>query len=340
MIFLLLVLGGGIAALEASKVSVPKPAFDRMMDAAARTEAAFLAVKEAQYARGAFPNPQDDPNMTGLIGPEFTGITTTLGHLESKRSTTNPNVAAMIADMFEDMGLKPGDQAAFNFSGSFPALNIAALCAADAMGLEGVSIFSIGASTYGATDPDFTYGDMEWLLYQKGLISKPSIAFSIGGGQDIGSDMDENSRDAAVNRLKALYPLLSEEDFEENIKARTALYETDGPVRGFINIGGNMTAFGEESNLYTAAGILRALPRGERGRGLLPHYLRAGVPSISLLNMRSLLPQYGLPIDPVPLPAVGEGGVYERKVVPLQFLPPVILLFAVLVLILYNRRYR
>lgn len=338
LLILFLALGAGFAVLEMSLTSVPRAAYGRMMDAAARTEAAFEAIRQARYARGAEPDPLDDPNLTGLIGPEYTGITTSLGHLESKRSTTNPNVAAMIVDMFEDIGLAQGDRVAFNFSGSFPALNIAVRCAADAMGLEGVSIFSMGASTYGATDPAFTYGDMELLLYEQGLISTLSIAFSTGGEGDAGLDMmDEKSRDEVVKRLKGHYPYIWEPDAEANLQTRIVLYEAGGPLRCFVNVGGNMVAFGEDSNLYIAAGILRDLPRGERGRGLLPHYLGRGLPSINLLNMRGLLPQYGLPIDPVPLPGVGEGGVYERIALPHRLLVPGMLALTVIALLGINR---
>lgn len=44
--------------------------------------------------------------------------------------------------------------------------------------------------------------------------------------------------------------------------------------------------------------------------GLIPFYLEQGVPVIHLLNMKSLLPAYGLPFDPSPMPKAGEGEIY------------------------------
>jgi len=62
------------------------------------------------------------------------------------------------------------------------------------------------------------------------------------------------------------------------------------------------------------SGILsKVLPHSEpeqEGSGLIPLFLQDGVPVIHLLNMKTLLPSYGLPFDPSPMPAAGEGEVY------------------------------
>ena len=68
----------------------------------------------------------NDPNKTGLIGAEYTEITTTLGPLEVKRSTTNPDFAALMIELFSEADLEAGDLIAVGASGSFPALAIAA----------------------------------------------------------------------------------------------------------------------------------------------------------------------------------------------------------------------
>ena len=44
-----------------------------------------------------------------------------------------------------------------------------------------------------------------------------------------------------------------------------------------------------------------------RTLGLIPLFERDGVPVIHLLNMKSLLPAWGLPFDPYPMPEPGEG---------------------------------
>ena len=111
-----------------------------------------------------------DKNETGLIGLEWSGITTTLGDIEAKRTSTNPDFAALLVKLFKEIGLKKGDIVAANFSSSFPALNLAFISAADTLGLKAIIITSIGSSTYGGNIEDFTYLDMENYLYSKNFI--------------------------------------------------------------------------------------------------------------------------------------------------------------------------
>lgn len=45
-------------------------------------------------------------------------------------------------------------------------------------------------------------------------------------------------------------------------------------------------------------------------RGLIFEYAARGIPVINLLYIKGLMAANGLPFDPVPLPVVGDGGVY------------------------------
>ena len=74
-------------------------------------------------------NPEDTGH-TGLIGPEWSDLTTTLGDPEAKRTTINPNFAGLIAELLIQAGVKQGDTIAIGSSASFPALLIASLSAA------------------------------------------------------------------------------------------------------------------------------------------------------------------------------------------------------------------
>lgn len=313
LLAMLCLLIGGIMLLENTKVQVPKDSMPLMLEATARTRRAFEALR-AERQRLHLPlDAADDPNDTGMIGPMYTDITTTLGALDAKRSTTNPNVAAMLVDMLLSLNLVPGDHIAVNLSGSFPCLNIALLCAMDTLGLEGTVIFSVGASTYGATLPDFTYGDMEHFLYTKGLLQTRSTAFSMGGENDLGLEMPDDTRRAIAERLSGFgYAVFSSADYQENLSARLTVYETGDPVRCFVNVGGNLFSLGPSGSMHTVpGGIVRTLPADEDGGGgLVQYFVGKDIPVIHLLNMKGLLPAYGLPIDPVPLPTDGAGGVY------------------------------
>ena len=139
----LLVLG----FLEATRSLPADPLYPTKLAAAQRMELATRALREERLARGIPIEPEIDPNATGLIGPEYTAITTTLGYLPAKRTSTNPNMAGVLVAMLDRAGAKPGDCAAVGFSGSFPALNIAVLCALQAMELRPVIVSSVGASS-------------------------------------------------------------------------------------------------------------------------------------------------------------------------------------------------
>lgn len=318
--------------IRQSRTQSPKSHYDVMLSAARRADAAFAAIREERLLRGHAISPIDDPNRTGLVGDSYTEITTTLGSLPSKRSAANPNIAAMIVDMLTQCGVKAGDPVAVNCSGSFPGLNVSVLCALDAMGAKGIVISSVGASTYGANLPDFTWLDMEEALLRRGLIVNHSEWFSMGGAGDIGKEMPGSVKDAiAARQTERGLSWLYYEDLSENLAARRAVYTDNSRAAGyeqpvcFINAGGNLLSFGGGSEMVSAAnGILhpastRFRKEGARDNehspnagtgGLIPCYLEQGVPVIHLLNMKSLLPAYGLPFDPSPMPKAGEGEIY------------------------------
>ena len=119
-----------------------------------------------------------DPNETGIVGEEFTPLTTSLGDVAAKRTAANPAFASVVATYFERAGLKRGDAVAIGGSGSFPAFVLASLCAARALDLRPLLIYSVGSSMYGANIPGFTFIDMLARLRADGL-----LPYSIVGGR-------------------------------------------------------------------------------------------------------------------------------------------------------------
>lgn len=272
------------ALVNLTKRSVPKENYDLMLEAAQKTQSAFSAIREGRLSLGHEISVIDDPDSTGIIGESYTEITTTLGSLESKRSAANPNNAAMIVDMLIQCGVKDGDTVAVNFSGSFPGLNTAVLCALDTLDVQGIVISSIGASTYGANLTDYTWLDMEQVLLDKGLINNHSKFFSLGGSGDIGEGMPEDTINNIVNRLKSKgLKLLYYENLSDNLNRRVAIYEGRGNSEFnetnetnesneldetnehdeinkptcFINVGGNLLSFaGGTEMISSESGIL------------------------------------------------------------------------------------
>ena len=307
-----LIMALGLAAVLSTRGWQPRPEFGRMLDAANRVQAAFQAVKEEKMRLGLPILQSDDPNETGLIGASFTPITTTLGNLEAKRSSVNPNAAALVVHMLYDAGVRPGDRIAVNCSASFPALNLAVLCAMDAMELEGIVFSSVGASTYGANLEEFTYQDMEYALFSQGYLQRKSDVVSFGGANDQGLEFDETVKSAIRTRLTDLdYPFWEIEDLDENIQARIQRY---GDVVCFVNVGGNLVSSGGSTAYDGGSGVLR---QSTDQSGLIGQYLAQDIPVIHLLNLKKLFPQYGLPVDPIPMPQPGEGSIYYERTVSL-----------------------
>lgn len=266
------------------------------------------------------PLEKEDWFQTGMIGTSFTGITTTLGAIEAKRTTANPDMAALVVQLLEEAGIQPGDTVGAGFSGSFPAMNLAVLSACAAMDINLVYISSVGASTYGANQPQLTFPDMVYRLVEDGLLPQHGIAVSLGGASDCGLDMDPDLARQIQNRLEQRpIPLLYEEDFATNIQMRMELYQAYGPITCFLGVGGNLTTSGlRENELSLSWGVIEPdrVKTVDETSGLLQRYNAQGLPVIHLLNIKQLVADYGLAYDPERLPAPGESAIYHTTQYP------------------------
>ena len=278
---------------------------------------ASAALRDCRAARGVPVVPSDDPNGTGLIGVERSVITTSLGSLEAKRTTTNPDFAALVVWLLRDAGVRRGDIVGVGASSSFPALIVATLAAAEAMGVEPLVISSLGASEWGGNIPGFGWLEMEECLRREGLAGSAPIARSLGGEGDPGLDMDPEGRALIESRVRAGgVPFIDEPFLERNVAARMARYrESAGgrTLKAFVNIGGSWANMGADPEvLKIEPGLARSVfvPFPAR-RGVIQAMAAAGVPVIHLLNIKGLCERYGLPWDPQPLPAPGHGRIYR-----------------------------
>ncbi len=284
------------------------------MDAAARMQACMDAVKGYKQDLG-IPLSPEDSHETGMIGETFNLLTTTLGDIGAKRTTANPDMAALVVKMLHEADLEPGDAVAAGFSGSFPALNLAVLCACDAMNIDIFYIVSIGSSVYGANNPELTFPEMACALYADGLISTLPLCYSIGGDYDIGLEMEQGLLAETLARLEETLPipLFYEPDYETNIQRRMDLYAAQGQFGAFIAVGGNTTSLGRTEGA-TSLGQGLITPRFNhrilRDSGLVERYSAAGLPVINLLNIKKLVADYGLVFDPPILPDPGESAAY------------------------------
>ena len=275
---------------------------ERGVGAIARyTEEAGIAVDEAL-----------DPNRTGLIGPESSPLFTTLGQLEAKRTTTNPDVAGLMVHLLRRAGVSAGDTIAVGGSASFPALMIATVAAAEAMGVHAVVMLSLGSSAYGATHPEFNLLDLYGRLRGEGVLSTDPAVISLGGEDDVGADFDPAFREGLIQQVRmSEVALLLEPDLRENVAHRMSIYRR---AAAFVNIGGGDANIGTSPlvlNVEPGLNTALALPP-EVQRGVLFEMAARGVPVIHLLHIRGLALRYGLAWDPIPLPEPGTTRLHDE----------------------------
>lgn len=307
--------------VSANAKRIPTDCYDMQIDARRRMERCMEAVRSYK-AELNIPLAAEDIHKTGLIGGEYSEITTTLGSIEAKRTAASPDMAALLVRMLYDAGLKTGDSVGAGFSGSFPSLNLAVICACDAMGLKITYISSVGASTYGANAPELTFPDMAHRLYMDKLISCDSALVTPGGDNDDAYGVfDEAVFDRVLERLASLgIPTMREPDYLKNISARRAVYEKNG-IDCFVAAGGNITSMGKgDRALKLGQGLLQSRRFNKAvvddNSGLVERYMAEGIPVINLLNIKKIAADYCIPFDPAVLPPEGESEIYWQVEFP------------------------
>jgi poly-gamma-glutamate system protein len=305
-------------SVEHIKLKTKQPYYAEKMQAALAMKTGMEVIKRYRLKNAMPIDTKVDPAGSGLIGLADSPITSAYGYLPAKQTTINPNWAAVILGMFKRAGVKSGDVVAMGFSGSFPAINLAALTAADVLNLKVISITSVSASNWGANFPNLTWLDMERILHKDGVISQPSVAASPGGQEDLALARSQRGREllgAAVERNKVRF--LKFEDDRENIDARMALYNelTEGHnIAVYVNVGGGTISVGTAvgKKLFKPGLNRRPPPGALKVDSVMSRFARAGVPVIHIVSIDTLADRYGLPLKPLIIPHVGEGQIFVK----------------------------
>ena len=203
--------------------------------------------------------PLNNLSRLSLVGPKSSPIRTNPGSKMSKVSTLNPQFASLIVEILIEMGVTDGDTVAASVTGSYPGANLAFFAAADAMNLKPIVISSIGSSSFGATDINFTWLDMQNYLVESDQVSFVNAGIALGGENDLGSSfsnatiqslLDIASKYKDKNGSTLLYH--SENNLKDQVDLRYDLYEKIRPIDGyaaFVNIGGGSASIGIEPTL-------------------------------------------------------------------------------------------
>lgn len=321
---------------ESSRKDIKAPYYEVKIAAAEEMQNALNVIYNHRLAKGVIAEELGDPLAISLIGQQYSLTTTDVGLLSSKLTVVNPNFAAALVEMLKQAGVKPGDKIAVCATGSFPGLNLALYSACKVLEIEPVQITSLGASSWGANEPDFTWLDIETLLNDKEVFSFKSKAASIGGGSDIGIGLSQMGRQTlrdAAQRNGVV--LIEESDLQTSISRRMELLGNVEQYKAFVNIGGGIAALGHPANgdLINPGFNQHLVPKNYPGIGVV-NLFGNKIPVIHLLNIDRLRRYYDLPLAPNPLPQVGVGKVffeerYDLKIAWISLVIITLMLFAI-----------
>ena len=296
------------------------PSYNSKVKAANLMKAAMNELKNHRMEQSVFIDSENDPNETGLVGEPFSLITTDEGDLDAKLTTLDPNFSAIIVDLMYQLNLTKSDTVAILMTGSMPGANIAVLTACKSLGLIPITISSVGASQWGANQIDFTWLDMERILFDKELIPSVSIAASIGGRNDMGRLLSPAGRDLIIKNIsKYNIPLIKKNRLNDNILNRMEQYKKYAPIdsyKAIINIGGGVASLGTSFNLkLLSPGVvnrsdINKIERSGGIEGVFSRFIKSNVLGLHILNIRPLIEQYNMQFAPIPLPKIGTGSLY------------------------------
>jgi len=233
-----------------------------------------------------------DPGKSGLIGVEWSEITTTLGPLAVKQASTDPMWAAHILRWFDKVGLERGDRIMILASGSFPGFLVSALAASETRALQIELAVSLGASTWGANRMESPWPLLELRLRNSGYLQTKSRYYTPGGRGETG----ENYSIDAMNRLEEAsgtigVPFMKLGNLNEVILMKTESIREYSP-KLLVLIGGSASVAGGSDEILPPGLILPGTLNG-MGKGVAKAAIADGIPVLHLLNVQELSRQTG-----------------------------------------------
>ena len=266
-----------------------------------RVAAAQQHIHRWRLEKGSFTDTQTDPWNCGLIGLEWSGTSTTLGDLSSKRTACNPAWAVQFGRWFKDQGLGKGDRIAIYSSASFPGLLLSAIAASEAMELQVFLVVSLGASTWGANDPEYPWPVLATELRRAGFIQKQADYYTLGGGSELGNDLSQEGLDILLGAAKdAGVNILDADNLEAMIQLKSYFLK-QRESRLLLSIGGSHANMGNDYDILgLPTGPVPLSDTNIAGNGVIGNALRDDIPVIHMLNLRYLSRQTGIPYDSEP----------------------------------------
>ena len=308
-----------LVAVELFPVEQKQPYYAQKIEAAQLARDAMSAIKAEKQRRGIAIDPEVDPYEIGMIGESLSQVTSNTGYLSAKRTSTNPNFAAVVVDLLKRAEVKEGDLVAVAASGSFPSLNVATYAALQVLKAKPIIITSASSSEWGANHVNYLWLDMERTLFDKELTSFRSIAASLGGIDDRGVGMSKQGialLRAAIERhdLKKIEPTSLTDAVQKRMNVYTDA-AAGSAIKAYVNIGGGSASVGTHvGKKLFRPGLNKTMPRGAGiVDSVMLRFVRKDVPVIHISRIRLLAERYDLPLEPLELPPIGQGNMYVTE---------------------------
>jgi poly-gamma-glutamate system protein len=293
---------------------------DLLLRTASKTAEAFSVLKKARLEKNIPIDSVNDPAESGLIGAPSSEITSSVGDLESNLTSINPNWSAVVINYLKKAGVRPGDRVALSMTGSIPAFNIATLIAIQEYGAKPEWIVANSSSNWGANIADFSWLDMEKILYDNKILTHRAKAASLGGENDNGAGLSSLGRDslrAIISRNEI--PLFEGGSLDSSIKAgMTILKKSLGNKKPslFISLGNGIASIGTRdvgSILKNGINYPKKLIEIENQPvlGYVARFLKEGVPVLCLTDILKLAENTEQPVAPAITPVPGAGSFFS-----------------------------
>lgn len=299
LLVLALCIGVVVAVQTVWTQTVPHPRAAEMRAAARQAASWFDLIAELKDSRGVEVDRTVSTPFPAMIGADYTPLTTTLGSLKAKVTSANPEFAAVITRLLIEAGIDSNSVVGVTQSASFPSLAVSSMAALQTLGCKAVVISSIGASTYGANQPECTWLDMEAWLRERGGLKYRSMLVTLGAGEDRGDGLTEEGLDEmSAAALRNGYEVYRPASLQESIEHKADLLRRAG-IDLLINIGGNHASLGGCVHGATIPNGFHSRYAGctDPNRGLISLTSERSVPYIHLLNIRDLAIRYGLELE-------------------------------------------
>ncbi len=266
-----------------------------------RVRAAQLQLTHWRESKASATPLEYDPWQCGLIGVEWSMTTTTLGDLAAKRTACNPVWAIQFYRWFSDLQLKPGDNIAIFSSASFPGLLLSAISAAEAMELNPLLVVSLGASTWGANEPDNLWPVLAQEMRRGGFIRKQADYYTLGGEAESGLGLSLEAKTHLHKvAIDSNIELLTADNLQDMIAHKAqllAMHQADL----LINIGGSHANMGDDDQiLKLSTGLVTGNNKTKAGNGVIGFAIENDIPVIHMLNLKAISNKAGISYDSPP----------------------------------------